>query len=222
MTEPTIFRSEPRGIPGKYVVLVIVLVAAGTAFWAVKVGRHYVIPKRFHEVEAGHLYRSGYLEPMPLKNVIDGRHIKTILCLLNDEPDNPDQKKELAVVREKGVRLERVPMPGDGKGDFAALDKAADTIADRNNWPILVHCAGGEKRTGAAYAAYRMKHCGWSFEQTIAEGDRYNLSIRNDTDLVNHLRAYHEHLASTSRPASQVSSIGPAEASPSSTSTAAR
>ncbi len=191
----------PRGIKGKYVVLAIGLVALSAAVVSIKLGRHHYLPKRFHEVEAGQLYRSGYIEPAPLRRIIDDKHIKTILCLLNDEPENPDQKKEEAVVREKGIRFIRVGMPGDGLGTFEDLDRAADALAAESNRPLLVHCAGGENRTGAAYAAYRMKHCGWSFEQAIAEGDKFGLPIRDKLELVAHLKAYRDHLAAASPPA---------------------
>jgi protein tyrosine/serine phosphatase len=182
---------------------VLALVAVALAV-TVKEGRYYLLPKRFFTVESGTLYRSGYLEPMPLRKVIAEQKLKTIVCLLNNEPDNPDQRKEESVVRETGVRLVRIGMPGTGLADFGALDRAADAIADRANWPLLVHCAGGENRTGAAYAAYRMKHCGWTFEQAIAEGDKFNLPLREKPELVEHLRKYYQQRVAT-RPASRSS-----------------
>jgi protein tyrosine/serine phosphatase len=178
---------------------VLALAAVALAV-AVKQGRHYVVAKRFFAVEPGSLYRSGYLEPVPLRKVIAEHKLKTIVCLLNNEPDNPDQRKEESVVRETGVRLVRIGMPGTGLANFDALDQAADAIADRANWPILVHCAGGENRTGAACAAYRMKHCGWSFEKAIAEGDKFGLSLRDKPELVEHLRTYYQQRVAT-RPA---------------------
>jgi protein tyrosine/serine phosphatase len=178
---------------------VLALVAVALAV-TVKEGRYYLLPKRFFTVESGTLYRSGYLEPMPLRKVIAEQKLKTIVCLLNNEPDNPDQRKEESVVRETGVRLVRIGMPGTGLANFDALDQAADAIADRANWPILVHCAGGQNRTGAAWAAYRMKHCGWSFDRAIAEGDKFGLSLRDKPELVEHLRTYCQQRVAT-RPA---------------------
>jgi protein tyrosine/serine phosphatase len=183
--------------------LVLALVAVALAV-AVKEGRHYIVPKRFFAVEPGALYRSGYLEPGPLRRVIAEHKLKTIVCLLNNEPDNPDQQKEESVARETGVRLVRIGMPGTALADFEALDRAAGAMADRANWPLLVHCAGGANRTGAAYAAYRMKYCGWTLERAIAEGDRFNLSLRDKPELVEHLRSYYQQRVAT-RPASRPS-----------------
>jgi protein-tyrosine phosphatase len=143
------------------------------------------------------------MEAGPLRRVIDEHGIRTIVCLLNEEPGNPQQEEELKVVGERGVRFIRVPMPGDGLADFEALDAAADAIAESKNRPVLVHCAGGENRTGAAYAAYRMKYCGWSFEKAIAEGERFGLPLAGKRELVDHLRAWYEKRAAT-RPATAV------------------
>lgn len=203
LTGPASAPRPPRGIKGKYVVLAIGLVAMSAAVVSIKLGRHYYLPKRFYEVEAGQLYRSGYIEPTPLRRIIDDKRIKTILCLLNDEPEDSDQKKEAAVVREKGIHFIRIGMPGDGLGRFEDLDRAADAIAAESNRPILVHCAGGENRTGAAYAAYRMKYCGWTFERALNEGDNFGLPIRENAELVVHLKAYRDHLAAAGQSATQ-------------------
>ncbi|UCD29680.1 MAG: hypothetical protein JSV03_04145, partial [Planctomycetota bacterium] len=53
----------------------------------VKIGRHHVLPKRFAIVEAGQLYRSGHLETWPLQRVIRDHELKTVLALMNNEPD---------------------------------------------------------------------------------------------------------------------------------------
>ena len=191
---------SPRPRPRRLALWIVLALLAVALAVAVKEGRHYVVAKRFFAVEPGELYRSGYIEPAPLRGVIAEHKIKTIVCLLNNEPDNPDQQKEETVVRQTGVRLIRIGMPGTGLADFDALDRAADAIADRANWPLLVHCAGGENRTGAAYAAYRMKHCGWTFEQAIAEGDKFNLPLRGKSELAEHLRKYYQQRVAT-RPA---------------------
>jgi len=170
--------------------VVIALVLAGVL--AIKYGRHYFVPKRFAVVEPGKLYRSGYLEPGPLRRVIRKHKIKTILALLNNEPDTIEQQNEEAVARAENVTIIRIGMPGDGRGDFDSLDKAADVLADVANYPLLVHCAAGVHRTGATYAAYRIKHCGWSFEKALAEGGTYGYPIAEKPGLVAHLREYYE------------------------------
>lgn len=201
--EQTLHHSEHvTGHAGKRVIvvaIVVLLIAAGAV--AIKYGRYHFFPKRFAVVEPGQLYRSGYLEPRPLKHVIHDHKLKTVLALLNNEPDTAEQQNEEAVASEENVKLIRIGMPGDGCGDFDALDRAADIMADPANRPLLVHCAAGVHRTGAAYAAYRMKYCGWSFEKALAEGDKYGYPITGKPALVDHLREYYEtHIRENNQP----------------------
>lgn len=177
-------------------VLLLLAIAIGIG---IKYGRHYVIPKRFAIVESGKLYRAGYCEPGPLTRVIRKHKIKTILNLLNDQPDSPEQQAEEEVVQREGVRMIRIGMPGDGLADFDLLDQAADIIADPSMHPLLVHCYGGAMRTGASYAAWRMKHCGWSYDEAIAECQDYGLSPRYCADLFEHLRRYYDERIAPAR-----------------------
>ena len=78
----------------------------------------------------------------------------------------------LATVERLGIHLLRFPMPGDGRGEFAALEQAAMAIADKGNRPVFFHCAAGKQRSNAAWAAYRLKFWGWSVEQALAELER--------------------------------------------------
>ena len=74
----------------------------------------------------------------------------------------------------------------------AAEDIAADVLADNSNYPVLVHCAAGVNRTGAVIAAWRMKYCGWSFEDSIAEAERCGWSPRRNPEMRDHLRKYRQ------------------------------
>ena len=203
--EPTYVRRNKRRTR-LIVALVILGVGGGIGF---KYARHHIFPKRFAEVVPGKLYRSGYCQPGPLTRIIRDHNIKTILVLLNDEPDSPEQQKELAVVQREGVKLIRIGMPGDGCADFDALEKAADIIADASTQPLLVHCYAGTNRTGAAYAVWRMRHCGWNYEQTMDECEDNELSPHYSAKLFDHLKRYYAARIAgpTSKPATR-----PAEA----------
>jgi tyrosine-protein phosphatase SIW14 len=175
------------------VIAAAVLIAA---ILAIKYGRHHVWPRRFAEVEPGKLYRSGYCEPGPLTDVIHEHKVKTILTLLGDEPDTAHQQNEEAIAKREGVAILRIPMPGDGRGDFEKLSAAADAMADASKQPMLVHCWSGVNRTGAAYVAYRLKHCGWPLERALAEAEANGYSPESTPQLREHLQRYAEYLAS--------------------------
>lgn len=159
---------------------------------AISYGRHHVFPKRFFTVMPGQIYRSGEMEEGPFLRVMNKHQIRTILTLLNYEPDDPEQVFEQQVAKERGIKLIRISMPGDGLARFDHLDVAADVLADNSNYPVLVHCAAGVNRTGAVIAAWRMKHCGWSFEDSIAEAERCGWSPRRNPEMRDHLRKYHQ------------------------------
>lgn len=170
--------------------LVAVLLVVGGLTLAVKHTRHYFIAKRFAVVEPGKLYRSGYCEPGPLARLLRDHQIRTILTLLRDEPESKEQQNELAVAADANVRMIRIGMPGDGRAEFELLDQAADVIADSANYPLLVHCHAGVNRTGASYAAWRMKYCGWTLAQALAEAEEHGMSRGANPELFVHLEQY--------------------------------
>ncbi len=181
----------------RVVLLGLVLLVAVALGLAIKFGQYHVVPRRFVEVVPGHVYRSGYLEQWPLRRVIEKHGIKTILTLLNDEPDNPDQEQEGRLAAEKNVCVLRIGMPGDGLAEFDKLDKAAEMLADSSNHPLLVHCAAGVNRTGAVCAAWRMKYCGWSPERALEEAERCGWSPEDNPELREHLMAYYRSRVAT-------------------------
>jgi protein-tyrosine phosphatase len=62
-----------------------------------------------------------------------------------------------------------LPMPGDGFGEewqFREILKIVDVPERR---PVLVHCARGTCRTGAAVAMYRFERDGWTIDDVAVE-----------------------------------------------------
>ncbi len=153
--------------------------------------RYHLLPRRFAVVEEGRIYRSAFPKPYVLRNIIENKGLKTVLTLLKTFPGSERDEKEEALCAEHGVQVVRIGMPGDGRGTFDALDKAADLLADPQRYPVLVHCSAGVNRTGAAIAAYRMRHCGWSLEQALAESDRFGWPLSENPELCEHLRSYY-------------------------------
>lgn len=181
------------------IVALVFAIAVGAV--AVKHGRHHVFPKRFAVVVPGQLYRSGLLEAGPLRNVIEDHDIRTILTLLNEDPNDPDQRDELAIAADNGIRVIRIGMPGDGRADYDSLERAAAIVADSANYPLLVHCHAGVNRTGAVYAVWRMKYCGWDVDRAIAEAEQRGYDPSTNPELIPHLRAYYGTRIAASQPA---------------------
>lgn len=159
------------------------------------------VPNRFAEVEPGRLYRGGYPSGEHLQSLKGRYEIKTIVNLTaakkeNNEPASATAAEELNAARRLGLQMIIFPMPGDGRATFDLLDGAADAMADNANGPTYFHCAAGKMRSGAALAAYRMKHCGWSYDRAMAEAEKYDLhnESENERQLRQHLRKYAMYL----------------------------
>src|SRR5919206_4848008 len=60
-------------------------------------------------------------------------------------------------------------MPGDGFGQEAQFREVLAACDDPARRPVLVHCARGTCRTGAAVALYRFEVDGWTLEDVAAE-----------------------------------------------------
>ena len=147
-------------------------------------------PRRFAEVVPNEVYRGGFPSAEDIVRLKEEKSIRSIVNLTGPT-DRPEEKEMLAAVERLGIRLTRLPMPGDGRGDYEALEQAAIAIADRANRPVFFHCAAGKQRSNAAWAAYRMKFWGWSVDQALDELERdYDLDRDAEWGLCEHLRGY--------------------------------
>ena len=71
-----------------------------------------------------------------------------------------------------GVDFLNLPMPGDGFGQEAQFREVLEAVDDPDRRPVLVHCARGTCRTGAAVALYRFERDGWTIDDVAAEMER--------------------------------------------------
>ena len=179
-------------MPKRRITIVLpILVLFAAAAVTIKYTRYYFLPRQLGVVEKGHIYRGGEQEAGPYERIIAQDGIRSIVTLLNEEPDDPHQQIEHRLVSEHDLRLLRFPMPGDGRASFDALEATADAIADPANQPVYVHCAAGVQRTGAAVAVYRMRHCGWTLDQALAEAAANEITPRQSPELIAHLTRYY-------------------------------
>jgi protein-tyrosine phosphatase len=79
---------------------------------------------------------------------------------------------ERALTRKLGVDFVNLPMPGDGLGEEWEFREILKVLDDPARRPVLVHCARGTCRTGAAVAYYRFERDGWTPEDVAGELQR--------------------------------------------------
>jgi protein tyrosine/serine phosphatase len=157
-------------------------------FAGLKECRHHVFLDNFGTVVKGEVYRSGQLTAPQLERVIKRYGLRTVI---NTREEHARVDAEAATCRAHDVRMVRIAMPGDGRGEYAQYEEALRVLEDPNARPVLVHCARGTHRTGAVIAGYRVHVQGWEKEKALREMKRYRFDPR-EHPLIQHLEPFLE------------------------------
>jgi protein tyrosine/serine phosphatase len=121
---------------------------------------------RFDTVKPGVLYRSGQLSEVQLREAIKRYGIRTVV---NFQVKDKSVEQESAIAKELGISFMNLPMPGDGFGQEEQFREVLKAVDDPDQRPLLIHCARGTCRTGAAVALYRFERDGWSIDDVSDE-----------------------------------------------------
>ncbi len=158
-------------------------------------------PRRFAEVVPGRIYRGGFPAVDEIRHLRQDKQIRTIVSLTGPT-DRENEQAMLNEARRLGMKLYRFPMPGDGRGDYEMMDRAADAVAQEGNWPVFFHCAAGKQRSNAVLAAYRLRYCGWTIDKVrkeLVEEHGLDMSDPKESQLCAHLQGYAERVQSATR-----------------------
>ncbi len=143
------------------------LTAVLVACWLISLDRQgRLFWDHWDEAKRGVLYRSGQLSPDQLGEAIKRYNIRTVI---NFQWSSPEMDAERDLTRRFGVDFVNLPMPGDGLGEEWQFREVLKIIDDPERRPVLVHCARGTCRTGAAVAFYRFERDGWTPDDVAAE-----------------------------------------------------
>jgi len=152
------------------VVVAIISSTAALAIWlAVELRRDRVVWDHWDVVKPHILYRSGQLSPEQLTAAVEDYGLRTVV---NFQVPSSRVKAERELAHRLGVDFINLPMPGDGFGQEAQFREVLRACDDPARRPVLIHCARGTCRTGAAVALYRYERDGWTVEDVSAEMDR--------------------------------------------------
>ncbi|MEJ7639123.1 MAG: tyrosine-protein phosphatase [Singulisphaera sp.] len=152
------------------ILVAIVSAVAALAIWlTVEVRRDRVVWDHWDVVKPGILYRSGQLSADQLAAAVKRFGLRTVI---NFQVPSSRVKAERELARKLGVDFINLPMPGDGFGQEAQFREVLKACDDPSRRPVLVHCARGTCRTGAAVALYRYERDGWTVDDVAAEMDR--------------------------------------------------
>ncbi len=172
--------------------IMVLLIPPGIVAVAERTQRY---PRRFAEITPDKIFRGGFPNADHIRNLAREKGIRTVMSLTGYK-EEPKYVQEVDAIQAAGMRLIRIPMPGNGCGPFEDLDRAAEVLASQANWPIFFHCDAGKQRSNAVLAAYRLRKCGWHIERVLKELEAdYDLDFESEKILVDHLRQYAERAA---------------------------
>jgi protein tyrosine phosphatase (PTP) superfamily phosphohydrolase (DUF442 family) len=145
----------------------IPLLAAVGAGWLIVLDRQgRLVWDHWDESKRGILYRSGQLTNEQLTQASHRFGIRTVINL---QMPGEELEEERALTKRLGVDFVNLPMPGDGFGEEWQFREILKIIDDPERRPVLVHCARGTCRTGAAVAMYRFERDGWTIDDVAVE-----------------------------------------------------
>jgi protein tyrosine phosphatase (PTP) superfamily phosphohydrolase (DUF442 family) len=137
------------------VILIILLIAAGGFLvWREKFETYHLAT-----VQEGVLYRDGNRNVREFANAVERVNARTVVVLVDDgeiaNPKKPEFGDELKYLSEQGIKVERIPVKLGGWPTSDDVRRFLSVVSDKQNHPVLVHCAQGVRRTGMMVAAYQ-------------------------------------------------------------------
>src|SRR4029077_14559718 len=119
-------------------------------------------------------------------------HIRTVVDLTFDNPEDVNHTAEIAAIAELGIERKLCPLDSDGTGDvhIYAQAVAAVAAAARQGKPVLVHCVAGAQRTGGVVALYRLLIDGRSPADVLEEMQKYAYDPQRSPRLRDYLNAH--------------------------------
>ncbi|MGD0539907.1 MAG: hypothetical protein ABSB33_00175 [Tepidisphaeraceae bacterium] len=179
----------------------LTLIAAALAIWYVcdNAGRwkDRFVPRKLRIVEPGAIYASGQIDRHLIRQVLSDDRIKVIVCLLADDPTDPDVAAELETTKDLGIERYVDPLGGDGTGDFHSYaDAVAQMVeARKNGKPVLVHCSSGAQRSNGAVYYYRVLVEHWDADSAAQEMLRNGHDPKSNPALIPYLNLHIREIA---------------------------
>jgi protein tyrosine phosphatase (PTP) superfamily phosphohydrolase (DUF442 family) len=145
-------------------------------------------------VQEGVLVRDGNRGMREFETAIRKTGAKTVVSLIDDQEladsKKPQFAREMEFCERQGVRLVRVPVRLGGWPTSDDVRKFLDVVQEKQNQPVLVHCAQGVRRTGMMVAAFQESVLGWDDAKARAAMLSFGHSDRTVKDVERFIGVY--------------------------------
>jgi hypothetical protein len=148
------------------IIALFLAVVAGTGGWIYYQQHRF---KHFAVHDPGMVYRSAWLAPDALAQIIETYQIRSVVNLCNPNEMTPQQwEGERRAVAGAGATLHAVPLPNSVEVDSKAWAAHLAILANPDNYPMLVHCQHGVTRTSMFLTAYDVINRHKTAEESLA------------------------------------------------------
>jgi tyrosine-protein phosphatase SIW14 len=120
----------------------------------------------------------GKLKKMGIKTVISlqGACYPEICNGASEDNDVATEKKNLQDVK---IKFVNIPLPLTKEIPNSMIKKFLDTVENKSNQPVYLHCYHGRDRTGTMISLYKIKHQGISGKDAIEEMKTFGFKPEN-------------------------------------------
>lgn len=151
----------------RLLLLGLALIATTYGGWTYHVHQKY---KRVLTHEKGRLYRSAWVEPDVISELVDKYRLRTVVNLCNPGEMGEDRwVAERAAVFNAGAKLIELPMPVSVDPNVDGIDDHLEIMSNPDNYPMLVHCQHGFTRTAKFLTMYDIAFRNMSAKQAVEQ-----------------------------------------------------
>lgn len=148
--------------------------------------------KHFHIHEKGMVYRSAWVEPDVMTELIEKHQFRSVVNLC--EPGEMGEARweaERQAVRNAGARLIELPMPLTVEVDTPEIEEHLAVLSNPDNYPMLVHCQHGVTRTAKFLTIYDVVFRGKTANESLADQplfgrDDHNVNVKAFAKIFEH------------------------------------